>query len=168
MTFKDGLNWLRERLTPGIKDNTRRPDGGTSFYRPTQPGTAGETTVAREMAREYAANQPQVPYAHTGFTGMNPPAGGAGEMGSWDPNLDATGPVNMNDPSHLTPRCVYPQPSLKISTFTSLSPLSFFPEVMAMPLSLPLKEYFTLDFLPEKMRNSSTLSSFPGRLESAL
>jgi len=32
-----------------------------------------EEELARQKAAEYAADQPQVPYAHTGFTGMNPP-----------------------------------------------------------------------------------------------
>lgn len=56
--------------------STRRPDGGTSCYRPVQRRNSQEEKLAREKAAEYAASQPQVPYVHTGFTGMNPPSEG--------------------------------------------------------------------------------------------
>lgn len=56
-------------FSKGGGDDTRRPDGGTSYYSPLrrkaadfaqQPGGAGETQ--------------RVPYVHTGFTGMTPPS----------------------------------------------------------------------------------------------
>ena len=56
---------------------SRRPDGGTSCYRPIQRRNPQEENLAREKAAEYAAGQPAAPYAHTGFTGMNPPMSGA-------------------------------------------------------------------------------------------
>ena len=57
-------------------NTSRRPDGGTSCYRPVQRKNRQEENLAREKAAEYAAAQPQVPYAHSGFTGMNPPSTG--------------------------------------------------------------------------------------------
>ena len=76
MVFKDLQDWLRSRLSFGGNGGTRRPDGGTSCYRPVQRKNRQEEALAREKAAEYEAGRPQVAYAHTGFTGMNPPMGG--------------------------------------------------------------------------------------------
>ena len=67
MAFENVRNWLRMLLGRGTEDDSRRPDGGTSFYRPirhkkTEGNETGETGTGA------------VPYIHTGFTGMNPPA----------------------------------------------------------------------------------------------
>ena len=64
--------WLGGKAGTG----SRRPDGGTSCYRPVQRRNPQEENLAREKAAEYAAGQPAAPYAHTGFTGMNPPMSG--------------------------------------------------------------------------------------------
>jgi len=69
-------NWLRKRLIPGATEGNRRPDGGTSCYRPMQRKNRSEEQQAREQAQAYAAGGQQIPYVHTGFTDMNPPAGG--------------------------------------------------------------------------------------------
>ncbi len=74
--FRDLQSWLKTHLIPGSVDNSRRPDGGTSCYRPMQRKRRNEEQLAREKAEEYAAESSSIPYAHTGFTDMNPPASG--------------------------------------------------------------------------------------------
>ncbi|MDO5436257.1 MAG: cell division protein SepF [Clostridia bacterium] len=67
MSIKDIKDRLVSRFgNRGPKDFARRPDGGTSCYRPFQK----KSTAAEEngMAAE------RIQYAHTGFTGMNPPS----------------------------------------------------------------------------------------------
>ena len=64
------LNDLKNRLLKsfskgGEQDVSRRPDGGTSCYRPIRKKTQTEIKEQEE--------QP-VTYIHTGFTGMNPPS----------------------------------------------------------------------------------------------
>ena len=62
-------------------DITRRPDGGTSHYRPLRKKTAEPRPGETQM------NQAQDPrYVHTGFTGMNPPAfpGGYEQQTAYD------------------------------------------------------------------------------------
>ncbi len=73
-------NW-RSRLSQAFtkssdNDATRRPDGGTSCYRPMMRRMPG--AVPPPQGDEYG--QP-IPYVHTGFTGMTPPAG-YGEEGT--------------------------------------------------------------------------------------
>ena len=70
MALNDWLNKVREALTRVTKDSTRRPDGGTSHYRPVRNRDAGYTDT--QAGQEAYSAQP-VTYAHTGFTGMNPP-----------------------------------------------------------------------------------------------
>ena len=78
MAWKDLQARIRSFLGGKGETTSRRPDGGTSCYRPVQRKNRQEENMAREKAAEYAAVQPQTPYAHSGFTGMNPPqAGGA-------------------------------------------------------------------------------------------
>lgn len=67
MAITDWVKELRGLFSRVRGDETRRPDGGTSHYRP----------LRRKGAEEPAVPAPAdsgVPYVHTGFTGMNPPA----------------------------------------------------------------------------------------------
>ena len=75
MTFRDLQARLRSLLGGRDTGSSRRPDGGTSCYRPVQRRNRQEEKLAREKAAEYAQGQPQIPSVHTGFTGMNPPTG---------------------------------------------------------------------------------------------
>ena len=76
MGWKDLQARVRKLFGGTANSSSRRPDGGTSCYRPIQRRNRQEESLAREKAAEYAAGQPQTPYAHTGFTGMNPPMTG--------------------------------------------------------------------------------------------
>ena len=76
MAFRDLGAWLKGLLNGGQGNSSRRPDGGTSCYRPIQRRNRQEEELAREKAAEYAAGQPRVASLHTGFTGMNPPPSG--------------------------------------------------------------------------------------------
>ena len=78
MAWKDLQARLKSLVGGGDNKSSRRPDGGTSCYRPLQRRNRQEEKLAREKAAEYAAAQPQVPYIHSGFTGMTPPSGAAG------------------------------------------------------------------------------------------
>ena len=70
MAFKDLLNNIGGMFSRITTDNTRRPDGGTSHYRPlrkkAQEGNPAQMNAPQEDAQQYS-------YVHTGFTGMNPP-----------------------------------------------------------------------------------------------
>ena len=94
MGFKDLQAWFSGLFSGGGKNtSSRRPDGGTSCYRPVQRRNPQEEALAREKAAEYAAQQPQVAYAHSGFTGMNPPdTGSFGFQSAWaaDPYGDGS------------------------------------------------------------------------------
>lgn len=76
MAWKELQGWFRSVFGGKAGTASHRPDGGTSCYRPVQRRNRQEENAAREKAAEYAAGQPSVAYAHTGFTGMNPPATG--------------------------------------------------------------------------------------------
>ena len=78
MAWKDLQARFRSFFSGKTEESSRRPDGGTSCYRPVQRRNSQEEVLAREKAAEYEAAQGQVLQAHSGFTGMNPPA--AGEM----------------------------------------------------------------------------------------
>jgi len=80
MTWKDVKFRIRGFFGGGTETASRRPDGGTSCYRPVQRKNRQEENLAREKAAEYAASQPQTPNIHTGFTGMNPPSDGRGAV----------------------------------------------------------------------------------------
>ena len=67
MRLNDLKNRLLKRFSRGEGDASRRPDGGTSCYRPIRRKTQAEN---REQ------EQQPMTYIHTGFTGMNPPASG--------------------------------------------------------------------------------------------
>ena len=77
-------------------DVTRRPDGGTSCYKPTRRRTEpAEQAPGPEYTRPVA-------YAHTGFTGMNPPAYG--------PETGYTGPQAYGAPGAYAPEGGYTGP----------------------------------------------------------
>lgn len=77
----DLRDWLKARLMPGTAEGSRRPDGGTSCYRPVQrKSRRDEQRTAEAAAQAYEEGNAQIPYVHTGFTDMNPPAGG-----TWGP-----------------------------------------------------------------------------------
>lgn len=65
----------------------RRPDGGTSCFRPNRKT---DNRAATGAVPEVRANMPQnnVSYVHTGFTGMNPPQSGIYPPGA---GMDQTG-----------------------------------------------------------------------------
>ncbi len=73
MTLADFRGRLARLFGGGSEDSSRRPDGGTSCYRPVRRKN-------RDEAAEGVQNAPpqqeggSVPYIHTGFTGMNPPS----------------------------------------------------------------------------------------------
>ena len=80
MALNGWKNRLKQVFSPGAGDGTRRPDGGTSCYRPMRKRMPPEMAGSQNF--DYA--QP-VQYVHTGFTGMNPPAeysGGAQGYGA--------------------------------------------------------------------------------------
>jgi len=70
MAFADLVKEFRGLFSRVREDDTRRPDGGTSHYRPLRRKGAEEAVPFSP-----AAEGNEVPYLHTGFTGMNPPAG---------------------------------------------------------------------------------------------
>ena len=70
MAFMDLFRSLGGAFSRITADGTRRPDGGTSHYRPTRK-KAQEPGPAEMNAQ---GQTQQFSYVHTGFTGMNPPA----------------------------------------------------------------------------------------------
>ena len=69
MALKDLMKNVKGVFSRVSADITRRPDGGTSHYRPLRK-KAAEPQVGETMM-----GQPRDPrYGHTGFTGMNPPS----------------------------------------------------------------------------------------------
>ena len=81
MALKDLMKSVGDLFSRVAGDSTRRPDGGTSHYRPLRKKTAepqiGETMQGQDMGQD-----PR--FVHTGFTGMNPPANyGYEGQGSW-------------------------------------------------------------------------------------
>lgn len=78
------LQELKEKFLGKVRgdgEQTRRADGGTSCYRPNRRRSREE-----QMPEAYTQDSAQIPYIHTGFTGMNPPQG-----------MEATG-YAQNDP----------------------------------------------------------------------
>ncbi len=80
MALNDWKNRLKQVFATGAGDGTRRPDGGTSCYRPMRKRMPAE--AAGPQNYDYA--QP-VQYVHTGFTGMNPPTEYGGEVPGYGP-----------------------------------------------------------------------------------
>ena len=70
MKLSDWKNSLLKNFSRKTGEGTHRPDGGTSCYRPVKKKSADNPPASREEPRN------PVTYAHTGFTGMTPPAGG--------------------------------------------------------------------------------------------
>ena len=63
MKLNDLKNKLMQRFSGKAGNETRRPDGGTSCYRPIRKKTQAEEKEEQPLT-----------YIHTGFTGMTPPA----------------------------------------------------------------------------------------------
>ena len=105
MAFRDFSQKVMGAFRKVAGDSTRRPDGGTSFYRP-----IGKKKKAEEEAAQAAAQQ-QTPYIHTGFTGMNPPPFGQtyAPAGYGQP----TGPVQQpyGQPTGYAQPAPYSQPA---------------------------------------------------------
>ena len=76
MALKDLMKNIGGVFSRMSADITRRPDGGTSHYRPLRKKAAepqpGETAMMDPQPAQPAGQDPR--YVHTGFTGMNPPA----------------------------------------------------------------------------------------------
>ena len=79
MAIRDLKNRMMRAFSRMAGDTTRRPDGGTSFYRP----IGKKKQEAAENPARAAA--PETPYIHTGFIGMNPPADPTGYAMAQDP-----------------------------------------------------------------------------------
>lgn len=79
MTFQELKMRLMSLLNGRNSDGTRRPDGGTSCYRPVRKKHQGGETEKQQEA-ETGQEQGAVPYIHTGFTGMNPPSEYSGQV----------------------------------------------------------------------------------------
>lgn len=78
MALTEWMNRLKGIFARGAEDGSRRPDGGTSCYRPLQKRMPGEENAPAQMAS--GEGNPPVQYAHTGFTGMNPPVNYSGSF----------------------------------------------------------------------------------------
>ena len=72
MALKDLMKNIGGMFSKVTADITRRPDGGTSHYRPLRKKTQG--APMQDMTMQGPAMQQDTPFVHTGFTGMNPPA----------------------------------------------------------------------------------------------
>ena len=70
MKLTDLKNRLLKSFSRGEEPGSRRPDGGTSCYRPIRRRTQAE------VPEQQAEQQQPMTYIHTGFTGMNPPSSG--------------------------------------------------------------------------------------------
>ncbi|MBR5961429.1 MAG: cell division protein SepF [Clostridia bacterium] len=79
MAFKDLMKSIEGVFSRVSADITRRPDGGTSHYRPLRKKTA------EAQPGDMTQMQGQDPrFVHTGFTGMNPPVNYGGyEQGTF-------------------------------------------------------------------------------------
>ncbi len=75
MTLRDLKDRLIGLFGKPVLESSSRPDGGTSCYRPTR--RRNEAAEGPEARPAQGAEQP-IAYAHTGFTGMNPPADSTG------------------------------------------------------------------------------------------
>ncbi len=83
MALKDLMKNIGGVFSRMSADITRRPDGGTSHYRPLRKKTA-EPQPGEMTQMQGAPQDPQ--YVHTGFTGMNPPTffGGYDQQAAYD------------------------------------------------------------------------------------
>ena len=85
MTWKDLRDRVASLFIHRDTDGSERPDGGTSCYRPIRKKKRDE--MMQPLPEEQTEDGAQIPYAHTGFTGMNPPSeyGFAGRQASMPP-----------------------------------------------------------------------------------
>ena len=77
MVFQDLKDRLQRLFGGRGTEGTRRPDGGTSCYRPVKRKPRGEEQNDPQSDNP-VQEQASIPYVHTGFTGMNPPPDGTG------------------------------------------------------------------------------------------
>ncbi|MCR5296762.1 MAG: cell division protein SepF [Clostridiales bacterium] len=111
MGFSEFRNSLKRAFSRRDGDATRRPDGGTSCYRPVRKKTP------EEMGYTQAEPQQSVPYVHTGFTGMNPPSAYGTDPYAAPPAWDAQGSGSyMPDP--YAPQNAWSQPANSASAWT--------------------------------------------------
>ena len=85
LKVKDLMKSIGAAFSRVSADITRRPDGGTSHYRPLRKKNAEPRPG--DMTMDQAQMQGQDPrYVHTGFTGMNPPSyyGGFEQQTAYD------------------------------------------------------------------------------------
>ena len=71
MALKDLMKSIGRAFSRVSADITRRPDGGTSHYRPLRKKNAEPQSAGTVQMPEAGQD---LRYVHTGFTGMNPPA----------------------------------------------------------------------------------------------
>ena len=72
MALKDLMKSIGGAFSKMSADITRRPDGGTSHYRPLRKKNADTQQIGTVQAQDAGQD---LRYVHTGFTGMNPPVG---------------------------------------------------------------------------------------------
>ena len=86
MALKDLMKSVGGIFSRVSADITRRPDGGTSHYRPLRKKTAEPQPGEMTMMNQAQAPAQDPRYVHTGFTGMNPPVyyGGYEQQGGMD------------------------------------------------------------------------------------
>ncbi len=98
LKVKDLIRNISGAFSRVSADITRRPDGGTSHYRPLRKKNA------EPQPGDTAMNQAQDPrYVHTGFTGMNPPTfyGGFEQQPAYDQT--AFGQTNYSQTAYGQP-----------------------------------------------------------------
>ena len=71
MALKDLMKNIGGVFSRVTADITRRPDGGTSHYRPLRRKT--QEAPMQDMTMQAPSMPQDTPFVHTGFTGMNPP-----------------------------------------------------------------------------------------------
>ena len=95
MALKDLMKNIGGVFSRVSADMTRRPDGGTSHYRPLRKKSA-EPQPGEMMQGQGMGQDPR--YVHTGFTGMNPPA----DYGSYGQQT-AFGQTGYSQPGYSQP-----------------------------------------------------------------
>lgn len=71
MALKDLMKNIGGMFSRVTADITRRPDGGTSHYRPLRKKT--QAAPVQDMTMQAPTMPQNTPFVHTGFTGMTPP-----------------------------------------------------------------------------------------------
>lgn len=71
MALKDLMKNIGGMFSRMTADITRRPDGGTSYYRPLRK--KAQDMPMQDMTMQAPVMPQDTPFVHTGFTGMNPP-----------------------------------------------------------------------------------------------